>query len=75
MPFDKYKIKLVDEDGCFLGYECELCGKQITVVNPRHAFTASSAMTNHIKSKHPKEYEEHFGHPPIWRHKKRYGDF
>ena len=69
MPFDKYKIKLVDEDGAFLGYECELCGEVITVAHGRLAQTASSAMTNHIKSKHAKEYEEHMGHPPIWRYK------
>ena len=68
MPFDKYKIKLVDSDGSFLGYKCELCGEEITVVHGRYAQTASSAMTNHIKSKHPKEYEEHAGHPPIWRY-------
>jgi len=69
MPFDKYKIKLVDGDGSFLGYKCELCGKEIIAMSGRHGPTASSAMTNHIKSKHPKEYEENFGHPPIWRYK------
>lgn len=58
MPFHIYKIKI---DG---GYKCALCGKEVLCdFEP----TASSAMTNHIKSKHPKEYEEATGHPPIWR--------
>jgi len=39
------------------------------VADPRHAQTASSALTNHIKSRHPKEYEAKMGHPPIWRYK------
>ena len=69
MPFDKFKIKIVDEDGGFLGYKCELCGKEIYVMSPYHAMTASSAMTNHIKAKHPKEYTENWSHPPIWRYK------
>ncbi len=67
MPFDKYKIRLLDSDGAFLGYECELCGFQVKVIHGIYAQTASSALTNHIKSKHPKEYEEVMGHPPIWR--------
>ena len=59
MPFDKYKIKLIDGIGSFLGYRCELSGFEVTVVGGGWlAQTASSAMTNHIKSKHPKEYEE-----------------
>ena len=71
MPFDKYKIRLVNEDGDFLGYRCELCGFEVHVMGGGWlAMTASSAMTNHIKSKHAKEYEEHFGHPPIWRYDK-----
>lgn len=69
MPFDKFKIKIVDEDGRSLGYRCELCGFEVYVVDGRLMMTASSAMTNHIKSKHPKEYEEVVGHPPIWRYK------
>ena len=69
MPFDKYKIRLVNEHGDFLGYRCELCGFEVHVTDGRYAQTASSAMTNHIKSAHAKEYEEHFGHPPIWRYK------
>lgn len=69
MPFDKYKIRLVDEDGYMLGYKCELCGFEVNIIDGRLAMTASSAMTNHIKSKHPKEYEEVMGHPPIWRYK------
>ena len=68
MPFDDFKIKLVDEEGRFLGYRCELCGFEVIIDNPRHAMTASSALTNHIKSRHPKEYEEKMGHPPIWRY-------
>ncbi|MBD3172408.1 hypothetical protein GF326_08045 [Candidatus Bathyarchaeota archaeon] len=69
MPFNKYKIKLVDDNGKSVGYQCELCGKKIYCDIPRNMQTASSAMTNHIKSKHPKEYEEYMGHPPIWRYK------
>jgi len=66
MPLNKFKIRLVNPDGSFLGYKCELCGFEVTVIDGRHAQTASSAMTNHIKSKHPKEYEQVMGHPPIW---------
>jgi len=69
LPFDYYKIKLVDVLGRFLGYRCELCGWEIYVEDPRHAKTASSALTNHIKARHPKEYEKVMGHPPIWRYK------
>ena len=69
MPFDKSKIKIVDEDGYSLGYKCEFCGAEVRVIHGRQMETASSAMTNHIKSKHPKEYEEYIGHPPIWRYR------
>jgi len=69
MPFDYFKIRINGADGLFLGYKCALCGWEVHVLDPRHAQTASSAMTNHIKSKHPKEYEEKMGHPPIWRYK------
>jgi len=62
-----YKKRIVDEKGQTIGYECTICGFRVTGSNPRNARVYSSAITNHIKSKHPVSYILMAGHAPVWR--------